>query len=132
VGAFLAQARAHGMPVVYSLAGKATTADILGPVAPTGSEPHVSAHADKFIGTDLDKILKGLHVTTVITVGSAAEGAVLYTASHAAFLGYKVIDPIDGSSSTPYGELVTAWVLSHAPAVGAATTLTSFDKISFK
>jgi nicotinamidase-related amidase len=71
-------------------------------------------------------------VTTVIVVGTAAQGAVLYTASHAAFLGMKVVVPVDGASSEdPFAELAAVWTLSHAPAVGAATTLTRFDMISW-
>ena len=132
VKAFLEQARAHGMPVVYSIGGGGARADIAKAVAPLSSEPYVAAHADKFIGTDLEKILKGLHVTTLIVAGTSAEGAVLYTASHAAFLGFKIIDPVDGSSAgSLYAEQAVAWTLSHAPTVGDQTTLTSFDKISF-
>jgi nicotinamidase-related amidase len=132
IAAFLKQARAHKMPVVYSVTLGATTADIYKQIAPLPSEPYVAAHADKFIGTDLEKMLKGMHVTTIIPVGVTAEGAVLYTASHAAFLGFKVIDPVDGSSAgSAYAELATAWVLSNAPTVGQQTTLTSFDKIGW-
>ena len=92
----------------------------------------MTAHADKFIDTDLEKILKDRGVTTVIIVGTAAQGAVLYTASHAAFLGFKVVVPVDGSTSADaFGELATAWTLANAPAVSAATTLTRFDMISW-
>ena len=131
-GKFLADARAHNMPVVYSLIMGSTTADIAAAVAPKGDEPVVTARANKFVGTDLDKILKDKGITTVIVVGTTAEGAVLYTGSTAAFLGYKVIVPVDGSTAgTTYAEQAVAWELANSPGVGAATTLTSFDKISW-
>ncbi len=54
---------------------------------------------DKFRNTDLEKILKDKGITTVIVVGTAANGAVLYTASGAAFRGMNVIVPVDGMSA---------------------------------
>jgi nicotinamidase-related amidase len=132
VAKFLGEARAHNMPVVYSETPGHDAKDILEQVAPKPGEPIVSFRADKFITTDLEKILKDRGITTVIVVGTAAEGAVLYTSSHAAFLGLKVVVPVDGmSSGTPFGELATAWTLANAPGVGAATTLTRFDMIDW-
>jgi nicotinamidase-related amidase len=132
VAEFLGEARAHGMPVVYSLAGGRTIKDIADQVAPKGDEPTVAARADKFVGTDLEKILKDRGVITLIIVGTAAEGAVLYTASHAALLGFKVVAPVDGSTAVDaFGELATAWMLANAPGVSAATTLTRFDMIAW-
>ncbi len=129
---FLAEARSHGVPVVHSIVAVATPADIAPQATPKEGEPIVSSVANKFIRTDLDKILKDKGVTTVIVVGTTAEGAVLYTASEAAFLGYKVIVPIDGSSAgTLYAEQATAWMLANAPGVGPNTTLTRFDMIGF-
>lgn len=126
-------ARDHRVFIVYSSiihAGK--VAAILPAVKPMGNEPEVAAHADKFLHTDLNKILKGKGIKTVIIVGTTAEGAVLYTASEAAFRGYKVIVPVEGSTSgTKFGEAATLWMLSHAPAVGRNTTLTSMDMISY-
>ena len=129
---FLAEARAKGMPVVHSIVAVSTPADIAPQAAPKEGEPIVSTVANKFIRTDLDKILKDKGVTTVIVVGTTAQGAVLYTASEAAFLGYKVIVPVDGSSAeTLYAEQLTAWTLANAPGVGPNTTMTRFDMIGF-
>ena len=129
---FLAEARAKGVPVVHSIVASATVADIAPQAAPKEGEPVVSSVANKFIRTDLDKILKDKGVTTVIVVGTSAQGAVLYTASEAAFLGYKVIVPVDGSSAENiYAEQVTAWTLANAPGVGQNTTMTRFDMIGF-
>jgi nicotinamidase-related amidase len=131
VAKFLDAARAHKMPVIYSEVPGRTEKDILPQVAPKPGEPIVAFRADKFINTDLEKILKDRKISTVIVVGTAAQGAVLYTSSHAAFLGLKVIVPVDGMSSDPFGELATAWTLANAPGVGAATTLTRFDMIDW-
>ena len=129
---FLAEARAKGVPVVHSITSAVTSADIAPQVAPKEGEPVVSAPANKFIRTDLDKILKDKGVTTVIVVGTTAQGAVLFTASQAAFLGYKVIVPVDGASAeNTYAEQATAWTLATAPGVGQNTTMTRFDMIGF-
>jgi nicotinamidase-related amidase len=129
---FLAEARANGMPVVHSIVASATVADIAPQAAPKEGEPVVSSVANKFIRTDLDKILKDKGVKTVIVVGTTAQGAVLFTASEAAFLGYKVIAPVDGASAeTLYAEQLTAWTLATAPGVGQNTTMTRFDMIGF-
>jgi nicotinamidase-related amidase len=51
----------------------------------------VAAFVDKFMlgnkDTGLEKILKDKGITTVIAVGTAANGAVLYTSSAAALRG---------------------------------------------
>jgi hypothetical protein len=55
---FLEEARAKGMAVIYSRSSQATAADILPEVAPRPDEPLIAAPADKFVGSDLEKILK--------------------------------------------------------------------------
>ncbi|MGE5537132.1 MAG: cysteine hydrolase [Gemmatimonas sp.] len=128
----LTDARAKGVAVVYSLTSTTTPADILPQLAPKNGEPNVKASVDKFMNTDLDKILKDKGVQTVIVVGTTAEGAVLYTASAAALRGYNVVVPVEGSTSgTPYGEAVTAWTLANAPGVSAKMTLTKVDMITY-
>jgi nicotinamidase-related amidase len=128
----LAEARAHGAPVVYSVAGKFGPSDIAKDVAPVGSEPSVKSHADKFLHTDLEKILKDKGVQTVIVTGTAANGAVLYTGSGAALRGLKVIIPVDGLSAKDlYAEQLTVWQLAHGPGFGKQVTLTRSDMIKF-
>ncbi len=78
---------------------------------------------DKFLGTDLEKILKERGIRTVITAGSASHGAVLYTASGAALRGLKVVVPVDGTAAdNTYAEQYTAWHLVNAPRVGGQVT----------
>ena len=133
VAKLLKEARAHHMLVIYSLVvvNKSTKA-VLPAVAPLGNEPVVKSGPDKFLHTDLAQILKAHHITTIIPVGSAADGAVMYTASHAALLGYRVLLPVDGMSShLAYTEQYVAWNMSHAPVVSPHVTLTSIDRLRF-
>ena len=125
----LTQARAKGVQVIYSLGTK--VADIYPEVAPVGGEHVVTSGPDKFLNTDLEKVLKEKGIKVVIAVGVAAEGAVLHTASGAALRGFKVIVPVDGMSSTPYAEQYTAWHLTNAPRLGPQTTLTRIDLIGY-
>ena len=97
----LADARAHKVPVVYSIIANSTPADVIKDVAPGADEPHVLSGPDKFLRTDLDKILKDKGITTVIVAGTASNGAVLFTASGAVFRGMNVIVPVDGLYPQP-------------------------------
>jgi nicotinamidase-related amidase len=128
----LDKAREAGVPVIYSLAPGVALADTLPEVAPRPGEASVASGPDKFMNTDLDKILKDKGIKTVIVAGTAAEGAVLNTAAGAALRGYKVIVPVDGASSVnPYSEQYTVWHLGNSPRVGAQVTLTRIDLIGF-
>ena len=128
----LADARSHGLTVVYSTFPGATMADTLKEVAPTGNEPNVNAPANKFTNPELDKILKDKGIKTVIVVGTVANGAVLYTASDAAMRGYKVIVPVEGMSAPNlYQEQFTAWNLANGPTISANTTLTKMSMIAY-
>ena len=128
----LAGARSSGATVIYSIAGNFTAADIEKDVAPADSEPVVKSHADKFIETDLEKILKDKGIKTIIPTGTSANGAVLYTGSHAALLGMNVVLPVDGLSSTNlYAEQLTVWQLANGPAIGKQVTITRSDMIKF-
>jgi nicotinamidase-related amidase len=128
----LARARAAKMPVVYSLIANTTPADVLKEVAPLSDEPNVLSGPDKFLRTDLEKILKDKGITTVITVGTAANGAVLFTGAGAALRGMNVVVPVDGMSARDlYAELSTVFTFTSAPQVSAKSTLTRSDMIRF-
>ena len=128
----LARARENHVLVAYSTAGNMTPKDIWAEVAPMPGEPVVNSHANKFQNTDLEKILKDKGIKTVIVTGVNANGAVLYTASEAAFLGFKVIDPIDGSSAeNEYIEQYVAYNFAHAPLIASLVTLTTSEMIKF-
>lgn len=124
-------ARAAKAQVVYSFIANTTAADVMKDVAPVEGEPSVTSGPNKFLRTDLDKILKDKGIQTVIVVGTAANGAVLATASHAALTGYDVIIPVDGISGDLYAEQYTVWNMVNAPVVSAKSTLTKSEMIKF-
>jgi len=128
----LDEARGHAMLVVYSGYGKFTKNDVLSPVAANESEPFVLGILNKYLHSDLEKILKDKGIQNVITVGTAANGAVLGTASTAAELGFNVIVPVDGISAPDlYAEQYTVWDLTHAPVIASRVTLTKIDMMKF-
>jgi nicotinamidase-related amidase len=126
------EARDNHVLVVFSTAGPMTPKDIWAQVAPKPGEPVVNSHANKFQDTDLEKILKDKGIKTVIVTGVNANGAVLYTASAAAFRGFKVVDPIDCSSAeNEYIEQYVVYNFAHAPLVSSMVTLTTANMIKF-
>lgn len=133
VKALIAAAQAKGVSVIWTLYPGAKPEDILPDVAPPAGTQFIVAPADKFFRTDLEKLLKDKGITTVIMVGTAAHGAVLYTASEAALRGIKVIVPVEGmSSETLYLEQATAHLLAVVPTVANNVTLTKLDMISYQ
>jgi len=132
VKTLLAAARAAHAPVVYSLGGGGKVTEIAADLAPAPGEPVVSSGVDKFRNTDLEKILKDKGIATVVVVGAAANGAVLYTASTAAMLGMKVVVPLDGiSADSAYPEQFTAWQFANGPLISTSVTLTTIDGVKF-
>jgi nicotinamidase-related amidase len=128
----LAAARAAKAPVVYSIIANSTTADVLPDVAPQANEPHVLSGPDKFLNTDLEKILKDKGIKTVIAVGTSSNGAVLFTAAGSAFRGMNVVIPVDGMSAVDaIAEYATVLDFQTAPLVSNKTTLTRSDMIKF-
>jgi nicotinamidase-related amidase len=129
----LDEARAAKAPVVYSIIANTTAADVITDVAPTADEPFVRSGPDKFINTDLEKILKDKGIQTVIVTGTASNGAVLFTAAGAALRSMNVIVPVDGMSAVdPYADLTTAYTFTNAPLISAKSILTKIDMIKFQ
>jgi nicotinamidase-related amidase len=128
----LMAAREKNVPVVYSITFGASKNDIAKELAPLEGEPVVTSGPDKFMGTDLEKILKKKGITSVILTGTASHGAVLYTASGAALRGMKVIVPVDGmSAENTYAEQYVTWHLANAPRVSNQVTITKIEWITF-
>jgi nicotinamidase-related amidase len=134
----IAAARAQGMTLIWTTVPPVPIADTLPAVAPKGNDPVVVSFVDKFVlgdkDTGFEKMLKDKGITTVVAVGTAAHGAVLYTASAAASRGYNVIVPVDGMSGDgqiAYDEQAVAYILTHAPVISSKITLTSIDMIKF-
>jgi nicotinamidase-related amidase len=133
VKTLLDRARAAGMLIVHTL-GANTSFDSINPALKAiPGEPVFPGRPDKFLGTDLDQVLRGHGIKTVITTGTFTNGAVLYTASEAAFRGYGVLVPIDGISGlTPYADQMTVWQLLNGPRLGGDTVkLTTTNAIRF-
>jgi nicotinamidase-related amidase len=134
VAKLLAEARQKGAFIVYSVAiPGSTAADILKEVAPASGEPVLPPLGpDKFVNSDLDKMLKEHGIKTVIAIGTQAHTSVLHTGASAALRGYKVIVPLDGmSGDDAWPEAYTAWHLANAARIAPQVTLTRMDMIKF-
>ena len=121
------------MPVVHSTtipAPGAAAPTPLPEVAPAQGEPSVAARADKFINTDLDAILKKTNASTLVVVGSASNGAVMYTSFHANVLGYTVVVAVDGMSAEPPSVTTMAqYQLLNQPGITNADNKPLADKM---
>ena len=141
IAALVKKARDAKIPVIYSqtpTAGSTYIADI----APQAGDATVSGRADKFFGTNLEQILKDKGIDTAVVVGSAANGAVLYTTFGLNLRSITVVVAQDGISGDPeFTETLTRWQLlnepgfantANAPLAKGQVTLSTTDKISFK
>lgn len=143
IASLLNKARAAKVPVIYS-----TTVSPSGPpatladVAPQAGEPVVATRANKFTATNLEEILKQKNVGTLVMVGSAANGAVMYTAFHANSRGFTVVVAEDGiSSPVPINTQLARYQLlnqpgfinaDNTPLANTRVTLSRGDLITFR
>lgn len=135
----IAAARAQGAMLIFTTVPPVPIADTLPAIAPKPNDPVVVAFVDKFTlgdkDTGLEKMLKEKSINNIVAVGTAAHGAVLYTASEAALRGFNVIVPVDGMSGdgqVAYDEQAVAYILTHAPVVSPKITLTRIDMIKLQ
>src|SRR2546427_13184262 len=141
IAALVKKARDAKAPVIYSqtaTAGSTYIADI----APQPGDAAVTGRADKFYGTNLEQTLKDKAVETAVVVGSAANGAVLYTSFGLGLRGITVVVAQDGISGDPeFTETLTRWQLLNEPGFANVNntpldkghvTLSTTDKITFK
>ena len=131
---FVAEARARGALVIYSVAvAGSTAADILQELTPAAGElvlPPLGP--DKFINSELEGLLRGKGIKTVVALGTQAQTSLLHTGAAAALRGFKVIVPVDGMSADDvFPELYTAWHLATAARISAQVTLTRLDMIGY-
>ncbi|HEY6960202.1 MAG TPA: isochorismatase family protein [Candidatus Limnocylindria bacterium] len=133
----LDRAREHGARVIFSL-GRAPQ-EVVPELGRRENESIVKSSADKFFQTDLDQQLQG--ITHAVIVGTAANGAVLYTAFGACSRGIAVVVPEDGMSSR---QPIATWVAKYqllnqpgftnaqnTPLQAKAVTISRTDLISF-
>jgi len=133
VAKLLGEARAAKTTVIYSYFAHHTAADILDKrLDPVAGEASVTSFANKFINTDLDKMLKAKGIKTLILVGTSANGAVLCTGTDAALMGYQIVVPVDGiSSHDQYSEQFSTWQLANGPTFSKRVTITRIDTVKF-
>lgn len=129
----LDEARAAKATVIYSYFANHTAADILDKgLMPEKGEASVTSFANKFIGIDLEKLLKDRGIKTVIAIGTSANGAILDTGSAAALRGFNVVVPVDGiSSADRYSEQISVWQLANGPSFDKRVTITRADMVKF-
>lgn len=128
----LTKARKNGALVVYSLTHAGSPWDIDSQIAPSPDDPIVKSNVDKFYKTNLEEILQEKGIKTVIITGYSANGAVLHTATSAAFRGYNVIIPVDCiSADNLYAEQYTAWHMLNSPGTRNRAVLTKVKLLSF-
>jgi nicotinamidase-related amidase len=132
------QARAHNMPVFYTLVGQdPTPAGMVDQrLVPDASSFRIqgSGGADKFINSNLDQGLKDKGIKTVIITGTSAQGAVGGTTNGATQRGYKAVVPVDGmSAEDAYNEQYAAWHIykGGSQVLVKNATLTRSDLIKF-
>jgi len=140
ISSFLNQARDAGVLVVFSSGTAPPT--FFPEVTPNPDEPVVSSRADKFYDTHLDDILREHGIETVVMVGSASNGAVLYTAFGASERGYTVVVAQDGiSADNDHEDYLARYQLLKQPGFAnvdneplqeQAVTLSRTDLITFK
>lgn len=136
----LRETRRSGAHVIHTVGPKLPTV-ILDEVAPLESEPVVRARADKFFGSELDSLTRQRGATTLLLAGTAANGAVLYTAFGANLRGYTVAVAVDAiSADHEVTERYVAWQLLNQPGfrnsrneplVSERVTLTRTDLVTF-
>ncbi len=134
----LDKARGAGARVVFSL-GRAAEQKIHAELEPRADEPVVRSSADKFFNTDLDKRIDGM--STVVVVGTAANGAVIYTSFAACARGLAVVVAEDGISSRDrFATFLARYQLlnqpgfpnaQNLPLAPKAVTLSRSDLITF-
>jgi nicotinamidase-related amidase len=143
IAGLINKARAAKVPVLYSSTANADgTIPTLPEIAPRGGEPVVVARANKFVGTDLEEQLKKRKIATVVVVGSAANGAVMYSAFHAVTRGFTAVIAEDGLSSPKAINTVLAryqmlnqpgfYNSDNTPLADKKATLSRSDLITFK
>lgn len=133
VKAMIDAATAKGVMVVWTSIRGPKPEDYIADVAPRKGNNLLIGAVDKFTGTDLEKMLKDKGITTVVATGTSSYGAVIFTASEAAVRGFSVVVPVDGmSSSQPFGDQATAWILANLPGGADKVTLTRGDMITYR
>ncbi len=135
------KARDAKVPIIYTTTTTAGT-QVRAEVAPQTGDVTVQGRSDKFYATNLDQILKDKAVVNAVVVGSAANGAVLYTVFGLGLRGITAVVAQDGISAEPeFPTTLTRWQLLNEPGFAntdnkplakGLVTLSTTDLITFK
>lgn len=135
------KARDAKVPVIYTTTTTAGT-QVRAEIAPQSGDVTIQGRADKFFGTNLEAILKDKAVENAVVVGSASNGAVLYTTFGLNLRGITAVVAQDGISAEPeFPTTLTRWQLLNQPGFTNAdnkplakgfVTLSTTDLITFK
>jgi nicotinamidase-related amidase len=101
LGEFLDKARKANVLIVYSVSASAKgtpLGEVASPLKRRDNEPVIYPDAfDKFVGGELQSLLKEKGIKTLVVTGASTNAAVLYTATTAARMHrYNVVIPMDG------------------------------------
>jgi nicotinamidase-related amidase len=136
------KARKANLTIIYTFTRRLGP-EIVEEIKPDMNKDYLieTAGANKFYNTRLENLLFSKDVTNVVLVGTAANGAVMYTAFDAMLRGFTVAIPADGiSAENDEIYRFTLWQLVNAPGrsnpqnkpmMPLATTLTSEKDLSF-
>lgn len=134
LGDFLDKARAASVPIVYTVSAAAKgqpIGELAAPLKHKDGETVIYPDAfDKFVGGELEALLKDKGAKTLIITGSSTNAAVLYTATSAARMyRYNVVIPMDGvNASTKYEQEYAIHQFTVLPS--QANKLFQFTKLS--
>ncbi len=138
IAALLERCRAVGVRIIHTTGPAPST--FLNAVLPRPDEPVIAAKADKFFGSELELRLRESGSTTLILVGTSANGALLYTSFAAVVRGFTVAVAADCASSD--SEAITRWALwqvlnqpglpnaTNTPLLAGRVTVTTSGTIS--
>lgn len=139
LGEFLEKARAASVLIVYSVsaAAKGTPlGEVASPLKRRDNEPIIYPDAfDKFTGGELQSLLKGRGINTVVITGASTNAAVLYTATTAARMHrYNVVVPMDGMvANTNYEQEYTFHQFTVLPSDASKQfQFTKLEMVGFK
>ena len=137
----IARARKAGMLVAYSTQD-ANMEKWMPAVKPVAGDPLIASKGqDRFFSTELDNVLKGKGITTVILTGWKVSGSILYTSVGATLRGYTVVVPTDTTSApTDYEIPIGIYAIlnqnaanpTNQPLKPKTSTLSRSDLISFQ
>ncbi|SRR6266568_1791949 len=135
------KARDAKVPIIYTTTTTAGTL-IRPEIAAQAGDVTIAGRSDKFFGTTLQQVLTDKAVENAVVVGSAANGAVLYTVFGLGLRGITVVVAQDGISAEPeFPITLTRWQLLNEPGFTNAdnkplakgfVTLSTTDLITFK